>query len=80
MNLRKLYHNGDEGIPPLYLIEYASEKAFFNKFQTILPFLKGGNLLDVIPPCRVYPWEDPKSELYEGSWVITEENYVCIND
>ena len=32
MNLRKLYHNGDEAIPPLYLIEYASEKAFFNKF------------------------------------------------
>ena len=34
----------------------------------------------MIPPCRVYPWEEPKTELYEGTWVITEENYVCIND
>ncbi len=32
MALRELYHSGDSAIPALYLIEYASEKAFFNKF------------------------------------------------
>lgn len=32
MDIRELYHTGDEKIPALYLIEYASEKAFFNKF------------------------------------------------
>jgi len=32
MQIRELYHTGDEKIPAIYLIEYASEKAFFNKF------------------------------------------------
>jgi hypothetical protein len=35
MTLRQLYQHGDETIPALYLIEYASEKAFFNKFETM---------------------------------------------
>jgi len=35
MTLRELYHLGDSAIPALYLIEYASEKAFFNKFETM---------------------------------------------
>jgi hypothetical protein len=33
MQLRQLYHKGDNNIPALYLIEYVSEKAFFNKFE-----------------------------------------------
>lgn len=35
MQLRKLYHRGDEAIPALFLVEYVSEKAFFNKFEGI---------------------------------------------
>ncbi|CAK58995.1 unnamed protein product (macronuclear) [Paramecium tetraurelia] len=35
MNLRQLYHRGDPQIPALYLIEYSSELAFFNKFETM---------------------------------------------
>lgn len=33
MRLRELFHNGDDNVPALYLIEYVSEKAFFNKFE-----------------------------------------------
>ena len=37
-------------------------------------------MLDVIPPCRVYPWDLPKGELFEGTWVTCEEDYVVVND
>jgi len=30
--LREKYHRGDGNIPSIFLIEYASDKAFFNKF------------------------------------------------
>jgi len=36
--------------------------------------------LDVIPPCKLYPWEEPVTEIFEGTWVISEEDYVMIND
>jgi len=35
MKLRSLYHNGTENIPALFLIEYMSEKALMNKFETM---------------------------------------------
>jgi hypothetical protein len=41
MKLRQLYHKGEENIPALYLIEYASEKAFFNKFEGMSQYFKG---------------------------------------
>jgi hypothetical protein len=40
MNLRKLYHNGDENIPALFLVEYPGEKAFYNKFEGIREYLE----------------------------------------
>ena len=43
MDIRQLYHTGDEKIPALYLIEYASEKAFFNKFETMANCFKVAN-------------------------------------
>jgi hypothetical protein len=43
MRLRELYHKGDETIPALYLIEYASEKAFFNKFESMRKYFFSAN-------------------------------------
>ena len=43
MELRKLYHTGDEKLPAVFLIEYASEKAFFNKFETMAHCFKVAN-------------------------------------
>ena len=80
MKLRQLYHTGDGNIPAIYLIEYASEKAFFNKFESMKPFFTKCNLLDIVPSVRLYPWEKPIEEVYEGSWVICEENFIVIND
>ncbi len=80
MKLRQLYHTGDGNIPAIYLIEYASEKAFFNKFETMKPFFSKCNLLDIVPPVRLYPWEKPIDEVYESSWVLCEENFIVLND
>mmetsp|Transcript_22598 Transcript_22598/g.19619 ORF Transcript_22598/g.19619 Transcript_22598/m.19619 type:complete len:160 (+) Transcript_22598:115-594(+) len=38
MYLREKYHTGDATIPAIFLIEYASEKAFFNKFESMKPY------------------------------------------
>lgn len=80
MKLRQLYHTGDGNIPALYLIEYASEKAFFNKFESMKPYFTKCNLLDIIPPVRIYPWEKPTEEVYEGSWVLSDQDFIVVND
>jgi len=50
MRLRDLYHTGDETIPALYLIEFASEKAFFNKFEVIKRFFYAAKKVSIDPP------------------------------
>jgi|JI91814BRNA_FD_contig_21_2260186_length_537_multi_2_in_0_out_0_1 hypothetical protein len=59
MEIRKLYHTGDEKIPAIYLIEYASEKAFFNKFETMSNCFKISNTVKCLNAkglCKEYPW------------------------
>ena len=35
LKLREKYHNGDNSIPAIFLIEYVSNKAFVNKFDLL---------------------------------------------
>ena len=59
MDIRELYHTGDEKIPALYLIEYASEKAFFNKFETMTNCFKIANSVrcaNAKGSLKEYPW------------------------
>lgn len=60
MHLRELYHTGDETIPAIYLIEYASEKAFFNKFETMSKCFKSSNTVKIEAGkyyIKEYPWQ-----------------------
>jgi len=61
MSLRTLYHTGSETIPAVYLIEYASEKAFFNKFETMSDCFKATNKI-TCPNAgefiKEYPWQN----------------------
>jgi hypothetical protein len=41
MYLREVYHNTQGTIPALFLIEYGSDKAFFNKFEQLKQHFKG---------------------------------------
>lgn len=71
MQLRKLYHRGD-AIPALYLVEYVSEKAFFNKFEGIKKYFYSSSTVKLDPAVNLFPWEETVvDEAYEGGWVIT---------
>lgn len=61
---QKIYqdHNGFDSIPALYLVEYSSEKAFFNKFESMKDFFQSCSSLDILPPCKLYPWAEEKVE------------------
>ena len=48
--LREKYHRGDGNIPSIFLIEYASDKAFFNKFQSLKEFFKVKADIEIDPP------------------------------
>lgn len=80
MRLRALYHRGDETIPALYLIEYVSEKAFFNKFEGIKNYFYSSGAVKLDPPVNYYPWDEAVLDsAYEGSWVILKSDDVVIN-
>ena len=80
MKLRTLYHRGDENIPALYLIEYVSEKAFFNKFEGIKKYFYSSGAIRVDPAVNIYPWDESVLEsVYEGSWVILKSDEVTLN-
>ena len=73
MSLREKYHTGTESIPAVYLIEYASEKAFFNKFETMKGCFTCAGEVEISPPAVVYPWEKkPCKSFSEGTWVILD--------
>ncbi len=81
MRLRELYHRGDENMPALYLIEYASEKAFFNKFETIKKYFFTAQCVSIEPASQIFPWEeDVHDEVFEGTWVACKSNKLIINN
>ena len=79
MKLRELYHTGDEKIPAVFLIEYASEKAFFNKFQTMSHCFKATNEIKVPDAgdyCMEYPWEKPGDLVFqENKWIMVHKEF-----
>lgn len=78
MEIRQLYHTGDQKIPAIYLIEYASEKAFFNKFQTMSNCFRVANTVKCINGkggIKEYPWEHQVvPELKEGQWIMVHKD------
>ena len=58
MELRKKYHRGDDAIPALYLIEYSSEKAFFNKFEGMKKYFYSAGAVNLDPPVNLFPWDE----------------------
>lgn len=81
MRLRELYHNGDDNVPALYLIEYVSEKALFNKFESMKQYFFTSGLVTMDPPVIVYPWDESVVDsAYEGSWVIAKSDEITIDE
>ena len=67
MNLRELYHRGDPQIPAIYLIEYSSEQAFFNKFETMKQYFYPARVLKLNHYINLYPYDEQiTKEVFEG--------------
>lgn len=80
MHLRELYHRGDATCPSIFLIEYSSDKAFFNKFQSIRPFIKTKAEIKVDPEQFLFPWEAVAPTIPEGRWIMSEDKVISLND
>lgn len=76
MELRQRYHLGEETLPAIFLIEYASEKAFLNKFSSIKPYFSTCKLRKIQPSVMRLPWRENVNEVYENSWVLTEAQKI----
>ena len=79
MKLREKYHNGDETLPAIFLIEHISEKAYTIKFEAIKPFLTVGQQRQVKPSVCVFPWREYSSNPFERAWVMTESDSIEID-
>lgn len=79
MYLRELYHRGDATCPSIFLIEYSSDKAFFNKFQSIRPFIKTKEEIKVDPEQFLFPWEAVSPSIPEGRWIMSEDKKISLN-
>lgn len=64
-------------IPAVYLIEYVSEKAFFNKFETMSNCFKTTNKIRAIDAgdfCKQYPWQQPGNvKFQEEKWILVHK-------
>ena len=80
MKLREMYHTGDPTIPAVFLIEYSSEKAFFNKFESMKPFFSTSANVSVHPPVLRYPWAEPQDSVFEKVWVLTESSMLEVGE
>ena len=78
MYLRELYHNTQSTIPALYLIEYFSEAAVFNKFETMKEHFLMKKRIKVAPPTREFPWNSPVDDIYEGTMILTDESMLLV--
>lgn len=80
MELRSMYHNGDNNLPPVFLIEQPSKQTIAEQFRLLTPYLVHKASYKIKPPVKVFPWTEPQDVVQEGQWVITNENTVVVNE
>lgn len=65
----------------MYLIEYVSEKAFFNKFEGMKGYFYSAGAITLDPPVMIYPWDETVvASAYEGSWVIVKGEELTLDE
>jgi hypothetical protein len=79
LRLREKYHNGDETLPAIFLIEYVTEKAYAIKFEALKKYF-GFNLpRKVVPAVCLFPWKEYTELPYETAWILTDANKLVID-
>ena len=66
-------------IPALFLVEFASEKAFFNKFESMKCYFSHLQKRTIQPKVHAIPWDAPQEEVFEGTWITTSAERLCID-
>lgn len=79
LRLREKYHNGDETLPSIFLIEYVSEKAFTIKFDALQSYFRVPIARKVTPPVCLFPWREYTDAPYEKSWIMTDADTLTID-
>lgn len=79
MKLREKYHNGDESLPALFLIEYPTEKVFTYKFEMMKEYFSLNRKRRIEPVVCTFPWREYTHEVFENSWVMAHEDRVEID-
>lgn len=81
MKLREMYHNGENSIPPVFLIENPSpsqSKIWEETFSGLSQYFCHAQKLRLTRPVQNYPWEEPTTEVYEGEYVLSEEEELVM--
>lgn len=79
MKLRKLYHGGEDSVPAIFLIEYVSEQAFTNKFESLKPYFECNKPRKVNPKVCLFPWRENTENVFENSWVISDSKKILLD-
>ena len=79
MKLREKYHNGDESLPAIFLIEYPTEKVFTYKFEIMKDYFNLNKKRNIEPVVCTFPWREYTNVVFENSWVLAHSDKVEID-
>lgn len=80
MRLREMYHNGDQNLPPVFLIETPNTQTILEQFQLLNPYLIHRSRYKVKPPVKQFPWSEPSEIVQESQWVLTTDKVLLIEE
>ncbi|KRX02821.1 hypothetical protein PPERSA_04024 [Pseudocohnilembus persalinus] len=77
MELRSIYHNGEENIPSVYLIDKCNdENCWHENFSMIQQHMDHKSEIKLIQQIQSFPWSDKKNETFENIWVLSESEQL----
>lgn len=79
LKLREKYHNGDETLPAIFLIEYVTEKAYTIKFEALKKYFGFNMARKVTPAVCLFPWREYTEAPYETAWILTDSDKLIID-
>ncbi len=80
MRLREKYHNGDEQIPAIFMIEYVSEKAYTIKFELLKNYFSFNVERQIKPSVQLFPWRELTDKVFETQWIMTDQKEISVDD
>ena len=80
MTLREKYHTGDMTIPAIFMIEFITEKAYEIKFAALKKYFSFNQPRKINPPVCLFPWREYTTEVFENSWVMSNDDKVKIDE